>query len=71
MAGALALALGGIAFAADQVLKPGTERPADAVALFDGKDTSQWEPVGGKTMWQVEGGAMVDDANDIQTKQKF
>ncbi|HEY2589360.1 MAG TPA: DUF1080 domain-containing protein [Tepidisphaeraceae bacterium] len=71
MAGALALAATGIAFAADEVLKPNSERPADAVVLFDGKDTSQWEPAGGKTMWEVGDGAIVSDANDIQTKQKF
>lgn len=70
LAGALGLALGGFAWAADEILKPGAERPADAVVLFDGKDTAQWEPVG-KTMWEVEDGAMVDNANDIQTKQKF
>ena len=68
--GSLALALGGFAPAADEILKPGAEKPADAVALFDGKDTSHWEPVG-KTMWEVEDGAMVDNANDIQTKDKF
>lgn len=70
MAGALALAMGGFVLAADEVLKPGTERPADAVVLFDGKDTSHWEPVG-KTMWAVEDGVLVDNANDIQTKDKF
>jgi 3-keto-disaccharide hydrolase len=70
LAGGIATMLGGFALAADEVLKPGTERPADAVVLFDGKDTSQWEPIGG-TMWGVEDGAMIDDANDIRTKQKF
>lgn len=71
LAGAFVVALGvGVAFAADEVLKPNTERPADAVVLFDGKDTSQWEPVG-KKMWEIEDGVLVDNANDIQTKQKF
>lgn len=68
--GALALVIGGIAFAADEVLKPGTEKPADAITLFDGTNTSHWEPVGEK-MWQIEDGVLVDDANDIQTKDKF
>ena len=68
--GALALALGGIAFAADEILKPGAEKPADAVTLFDGSDTVHWEPVG-DTMWQIEDGVFVDNANDIQTKDKF
>jgi hypothetical protein len=70
LVGALALALGGIAFAADEILKPGTAKPTDAVVLFDGTDTSHWEPIGNK-MWEVEDGVLVDDANDIQTKDKF
>jgi hypothetical protein len=70
LAGAAALTLGGFAWAADEILKPNTEKPADAVVLFDGKDASQWEPVG-KTMWEVEDGVLVDNANDIQTKDKF
>ena len=72
-----ALGLGAIALAADNpsnantdILKPGGQRPADAVVLFDGKDTSKWEPVG-KTMWPVEDGTLVDTDNDIQTKDKF
>ena len=44
--GAMALAVGGLAFAADEVLKPATEKSADAIALFDGTNTSHWEPVG-------------------------
>lgn len=72
-----ALGLGAVVLAADNasetdtaILKPGTERPAGAVVLFDGKDTSKWEPVG-KTMWPVEDGVLVDTDNDIQTKDKF
>jgi hypothetical protein len=72
LAVALALALGGLAWAAEEILKPGTPPPGTAIALFDGKDTSQWEPVEGRgVVWQVEDGAMVDAGNDIQTKQKF
>lgn len=63
--------LGAMAFAADQVLKPDTEKPKDAVVLFDGKDTSQWEGYGGKTVWPIEDGAMVSKDNDIATKEKF
>jgi hypothetical protein len=72
-----ALGLSAMALAADnpsntntEILKPGTQRPADAVVLFDGKDASKWEPVG-KTMWPVEDGVLVDTDNDIQTKDKF
>ena len=57
---------------AGDVLKPGTEPPQNTKTLFDGKDTSKWEPAGGgKTMWPIEDGVLVDTDNDIQTKDKF
>ena len=48
------------------VLKPGTERPANAIVLFDGKDTSHWEP-----QWPVVDGAMVSEKQDISSKGHF
>jgi hypothetical protein len=46
--------------------------PSDAIVLFDGTDTSQWESVkGGPAPWKIEDGAMVTSESDIQTKQKF
>ena len=73
-----ALGVGAIALAADDsshgnILKPGTEKPANAVALFDGKDTSHWVVAGSDKPcnWEVEDGTLVDDKNDIQTKDKF
>ena len=48
------------------VLKPGTNKPADAVVLFDGKDTSHWDP-----QWSVTDGAMVSEKQDIDSKEKF
>jgi len=48
------------------VLKPGAEKPANTVVLFDGKDTSQWE-----TEWPVKDGVMTVSKSDTQTKQKF
>src|SRR5579884_2332101 len=66
--GAVALAAIGVsAFAADQVLKPGTERPKGAIVLFDGKDESHWTPAD----WPIKDGVMVSDKNDITTKDKF
>ena len=66
--GLLAVAgISGLAIAAEDVLKPGAEKPKDAVVLFDGKDTSQWEPGD----WQIEDGAMVSKDHDIKTKEKF
>ena len=67
LTGVVALGLGAFAFAADAILKPGTEKPADAVVLFDGKDTSQWD----SNDWTIEDGAMVSQKHDISTKEKF
>ena len=52
----------------DAAAKP----PSDAIVLFDGTDTSQWEAVnGGPCPWQIENGAMVTAQSDIASKQKF
>jgi Domain of Unknown Function (DUF1080) len=64
---AVTAALGGMAWAADAVLKPGAEKPKDAVVLFDGTDTSHWE----QTQWPVKDGAMVSEKGDTTTKEKF
>ena len=48
------------------VLKPGAEKPANAVVLFDGTDTSHWEPA-----WPVKEGAIVSTRQDTVTKEKF
>src|ERR1700712_3627254 len=59
--------LAGVLFAADEVLKPGTDKPKDAVVLFDGSNTDAWDPGD----WSIKDGAMVSDKHDIATKQKF
>ena len=75
-----AVGLGAIALAADNsqktntdVLKPGAERPGNAVVLFDGKDESQWLVYGSDKPadWPIEGGALVTKDHDIATKEKF
>ncbi len=67
----VACALGIIALLAiaraDDILKPGGEKPKDAVVLFDGTDTSQWN----SNDWPVKDGAMVSAKHDIATKEKF
>lgn len=48
--------------------------PADATALFDGKDLSKWESSrGGEAKWKVENGCMeaVRGAGGIRTKDRF
>lgn len=52
--------------------RPG-QAPSDAIALFDGKDLSQWESVkGGPAKWTVRDGAMiVNRTGNIRTKQSF
>ena len=52
----------------------GTTPPSDAIVLFDGSDTDQWESInGGPVKWAVEDGilTMVKGSGDIRTKQKF
>jgi hypothetical protein len=41
--------------------------PSDAIVLFDGKDTSEWD----NPSWQVVDGALVVGKRDIRTKKKF
>jgi hypothetical protein len=48
------------------ILKPGTDKPAEAIVLFDGKDTSHWQP-----QWPVVDGAMVAEKQDISTRDAF
>ncbi len=48
------------------VLKPGTDRPANAVVLFDGKDASHWTP-----QWPVADEAMTSEKQDITSKEQF
>jgi len=44
----------------------------DWVPLLNGKNLSGWERPDAKAgNWKVEDGAMVDDANDIISKEKF
>jgi len=48
--------------------------PSDAIALFDGKDTSKWiGRDGGPVQWKVEDGVMEvrPKTGDIQTKEHF
>jgi len=46
--------------------------PSDAIVLFDGTDTTQWETSKGEpSPWKCENGVMVTTKIDIQTKQKF
>jgi len=47
--------------------------PSDAIILFDGKDTSQWESdKGGPMKWKVENGDMeVNKTGGIHTKKSF
>ena len=48
--------------------------PSDALVLFDGADTSQWESVnGGPAGWQVADGAItvVAGSGDIRSRQVF
>jgi len=55
--------------------QPG-QPPSDAIVLFDGRDTSQWEkdrPGGGDIEWKVENGYMeiAKKAGGIRTKKSF
>ena len=47
----------------DQVGTP----PSDAIVLFDGKDTSQWQP----NEWLVEDGTLTATKGDVETKLEF
>jgi hypothetical protein len=41
--------------------------PSDAVALFDGKDLSQWEP----SDWKTEDGELIAVSGNLTTKEPF
>ncbi|MDR1485654.1 MAG: DUF1080 domain-containing protein [Planctomycetaceae bacterium] len=41
--------------------------PSDAIVLFDGKDTSEWD----NRSWKVVDGVLVVGKRDIRTKKKF
>jgi hypothetical protein len=62
--------LSGIKWPDVKVVDPGLpgEHPADAIALFDGKDMSQW--ANGDT-WKVQDGYVITGKKDIRTKQSF
>jgi hypothetical protein len=48
--------------------------PADAIALFDGKDLSKWQIAsGGEAKWKIENGYMevAPKAGSIQTRDRF
>jgi len=51
------------------------QAPSDAIILFDGKDTSEWESEkgGGEVKWKVENGYMevVKKAGGIRTRKSF
>src|SRR5687767_6678297 len=51
----------------------GAPPPADAVALFDGKDFSKWQtPEGGEVKWKIENGYMeTTKTGRIRTKDEF
>lgn len=42
--------------------------PSDAVVLFDGQDTSKWEPLGD---WKVEDNCLVSGNSHLATKEHF
>ena len=54
------------AHADEAVLKPGTEKPAHAIVLFDGASAENFSP-----QWPVQDGAMVSEKSDSSTKAKF
>ena len=46
---------------------PDRPLPKDAIVLFDGTNTSQWEP----NKWKIENGELEATEGDIDTKQSF
>src|SRR4029079_16833969 len=62
--------LSGIKWLEPPRVTPGADNgpPSDAIALFDGKDLSQWN--GGEN-WIVKDGYAVANANEITSKQGF
>jgi hypothetical protein len=58
----------------ESVSAPDAKPPANAIVLFDGKDTSQWQmrKDGGPCEWKImDDGCMESAVGDIVTKQKF
>jgi hypothetical protein len=53
----------------------GTKPPSDAIILFDGKDTTKWEPARGEGPigWKVQNGSLViaPGTGGIRTKEYF
>lgn len=59
--------------AGEDVLKPGSPKPAGAVVLFDGSDLSLWTSRGSDkpSTFKLEDGAMVAADLDTDTKEKY
>lgn len=63
------------------VITPGTfstqeapgQAPSDAIVLFDGKDTAQWQDKKGEpSAWKIENGEMISTkGSDLISKQEF
>lgn len=54
------------------LFKADESRPADAIVLFDGKDTSEWTMDDGRPcIWVVKDGYMETKGGGIRTKQVF
>lgn len=70
----LSLALSGARAAPQTARFAGDEtRPADALVLFDGKDTSHWTTIDGKAPipWRVTNGYMEVRGGNIRTRESF
>ncbi|MDR1102690.1 MAG: DUF1080 domain-containing protein [Tannerella sp.] len=65
----------GQAYVGPRVVTPATEcnaPPSDAIVLFDGKNFSEWQSVGGGNVkWKIENGAMTVTEGSIETKRSF
>jgi Domain of Unknown Function (DUF1080) len=63
--------LNGIKWTKPSVVSPGDKDslpPSDAIVLFDGKDTSQWN---GAESWKVENGILICGKKQIVSKAEF
>ena len=59
---------------AKEILKPNTERPKNAIVLFDGSNTDAWQQRGdGPCKWKLNENekSMISGGGDIVTKEKF
>ncbi|MDR1331815.1 MAG: DUF1080 domain-containing protein [Tannerella sp.] len=65
----------GQAYVGPRVVTPATEcnaPPSDATVLFNGKNFSEWQSVGGGDVkWKIENGAMTVTEGSIETKRSF